>query len=142
MRRDLRRQRGQPDERRTADDDPLSDCDVTSDLHETRLAIAELDRPPFEALAGHLDEDDRLSRIVDDGTFGYRDCLGGRGHEDAQGDGLSDGEPPVWVGELVDDRNGAGIGIKHPANARRLDRCFLPRRDPGSTRIRWVYTSK
>ena len=88
VRRDLRRQGGQPDEGRTADDDPLARRDVARDLHQTQLAITELDGASLETLAGHLDEDDRLSRIVDDGALGHRDRVGGRGHEDTQGHGL------------------------------------------------------
>ena len=83
VRRDLRREGGQPDERRTANDDSLAHRHVSGDLHLTRLAIPELDRAALEALAGHLDEHNRLSRIVDDGAIGHRDRLGGRGHEDA-----------------------------------------------------------
>ena len=97
-------------------DDPFSQRDVARDLHQTRLAIAKLDRASFEAFAGHLNEDDRLSCIVDDGAVGHRDRLDGCGHEDAQRYGLSDGQPRVRVGELVNDRHGPGVGIQHAAN--------------------------
>ena len=76
--RDLRREGGQSNERGTSHDDPLALFDVAGDLDQTRLAISQGDGASLEALAGHLDEDDRLSRIVDDGTVGYGHRLCGR----------------------------------------------------------------
>ena len=63
-----------------------------------------------------LHEDDGLAGVVDDGALGHGHRVGRRRGEDAQRDGLADGQPPVRIAQLVDDRHRARLGLEHASD--------------------------